>query len=189
MITPMWGKFEQFRGDAGLSIILKRTLHGGRGDSQGWQLQLQVKRRAKVKLIICIFVYIHTSGPPVFSWLRETWLPSPSQAVSIYIMYDGSIGTTTLGANIKSLLTPTLGANKSLLTQKFGINTAPFHFAIKRRFLCLPDSEKPDTSITDRITHLGSVAQKIKNHFYRTFLVKWPLVTLKFTINGIFGAA
>ena len=67
MITPMWGKFEQFRGDAGLSIILKRTLHGGRGDSQGWQLQLQVKRRAKVKLIICIFVYIHTSGPPVFS--------------------------------------------------------------------------------------------------------------------------
>ena len=177
----MWGKFEHF----GLRIIA-----GGVGGLlRGGGYSYKSKEGTKVKLIICIFVYIHTSGPPVFSWLRETWLPSPSQAVSIYIMYDGSIGTTTLGANIKSLLTPTLGANKSLLTQKFGIYTAPFHFTIKRRFLCLPDSEKPDTSITDRITHLGSVAQKIKNHLYRTFLVKWPLVTLKFTINGIFGAA
>ena len=69
---------------------------------------------------------------------------------------------------LKSLLTPPIhGAYMSLLTPIFGANKA-FH-AIKWRLLCLPDSEKPDTSITDRITHLGSVAQILKITFMALF--------------------
>ena len=128
---------------------------GARGGFSGVAVTVTSQTKGKGQ-INYLYIYLNTYKRPSCVFLSQRNLTFITITSCIHMMVV--VLVPTLGANIKSLLAP-----------KFGSNTAPFHFAIKRRLLCLPDSEKPDTSITDRITHLGSVSQKLKITFMAHF--------------------